>query len=359
MPRHPGDVYSISSEKRALLVHHKFVLGSSVNHVLVNCFLPNEVQRETISKLWRSLDTWASDQVNEYISSERAKNDLSSTAGAGRKRIIEPVSADENYLMNLLKEHRSMKLRVLTAEFHRFFYEEHNSLPSLSTVYRSITRRGAVYKRITWRNINHNPEEQLQYLDDMISVHPDEIVDIDGMVQNKEDFASRYGWGISGEDCIRMQIIIHEKSYPVMAAYSTEGFLYYEIFGSTVKGDDVARFIENFERSGRIPPGSYMILDNAPNQRTESVRNISETAFHGRYRYCASYSPELKPIERGFSNVKRFIREREDDIIWQHRPIELIEEAFNYYSYGGEGGICARKHFQIYYDNHKLYSDLQ
>ena len=80
--------------------------------------------------------------------------------------------------------------------------------------------------------------------------------------------------------------------------------------------------------------------------------------FLGRYKYCAPYSPELKPVEKGFSNVKSYIRERDNDHYWQSHPLELIEEAFEYYSIRAESGSVAENHFRIYYDNNNYYKQI-
>ena len=64
------------------------------------------------------------------------------------------------------------------------------------------------------------------------------------------------------------------------------------------------------------------------------------------------HSPRLKPIERGFANVKRYIRALE----WTHQgetnPIGLIHEAFTHYSVHGAGSHAANEHWNTYEANH-------
>ena len=57
-----------------------------------------------------------------------------------------------------MEENLSTKLRIITAEFHEWFYTYHQdmTLPSLSSVYRVIRSLGYKRKKVTWRNIKRN-----------------------------------------------------------------------------------------------------------------------------------------------------------------------------------------------------------
>ena len=255
------------------------------------------------------------------------------------------------------RENRSVKLRILTAEFHELFYDDYNAhLPSISTVYRAIKAAGLTSKRITWFNIRRDPNAQIDFMDEVAVVPPENLVDMDGLVQNSNDFQSKYGWSPSGDECIRMQITLFGKTYAVMAAYTPIGFICWTIYEGTVSGAHVVTFLEKL--SDEIDDYSFLILDNASNQKTPEVRQKAQEVFAGKYRYVCTYSPELKPIERGFSNVKRFIRERDNEVFWQNNPIGLIESAFQNYRAGTLGGREAFNHFRIYYDNHDIYKRL-
>lgn len=339
----------ISREMRCLLVDHCVRRNSSVDFVYENLFLPYDIQRNTIRDLFHKMQTWTSDQLDSYMKGEMHYHHSGTN-------ILEDEDA-QHYLLELLHENRSIRLRVLTEQFHRRFYdEEENNLPSLSTVYRIIRHAGLKRKCVTWYNIRRNPGEQIEYLDRIMGVNPDDLVDVDGTIQNHADFLSRYGWGEKGARCVRHQIILQGNTYAVMAAYSTKGFLFYNIYDGTVTGSDVAKFLENLKVREGITPTSYLIFDNASNQKTEEVKIAAENEFDGRFMYCSPYSPELKPVEHGFSNVKEYIRQRDNLYEWVNNPVGLIKEAFNYYSKDQSGGECARNHFQIYFDNHANYT---
>ena len=259
-----------------------------------------------------------------------------------------------DYLTLMLHENRSVIIRTLTLQFHVRFYEEFaTDMPSLSTVYRAV-KRGNTRKMISWHNINEDPVQQLAYMTDVAHIHEDMLVDIDGMVQTQADFSQRYGWSPRGEECRRTQITIGGRTFAIHAAYTTLGFLpCWKIFEDTVSDVNVGQFVEGLREF--LSDDSFGILDNAANQRTDAVRAIINNTFNGRYRYCSPYSPALKPIEHGFSMVKKYIR-RFDHMPYNiQNPAELINEAFQYYAVGSAGGLLARHHFDLYQRNHALY----
>jgi len=197
-----------------------------------------------------------------------------------------------------------------------------------------------------------SPEQQIIFLDNIRHVHPSRIVDIDGMSQSHKDFKAKYGWGPQDEDCVRMQITIHNRSFAVHAAYCEDGFKAYVVYEGTVTQREVAHFIEH-HLSPFLREDSFCIIDNASNQRTEMVRACLDLYFRGLYLYSPAYTPEFKPIERGFSLIKAYIR-KHDCPEYAADPVALIHEAFRVYSVTGECGKAAYHHFDMYrriYDN--------
>lgn len=77
--------------------------------------------------------------------------------------------------------------------------------------------------------------------------------------------------------------------------------------------------------------------------REKSWIEETEDVFNGLYDFCAPYCPHLKPIEKGFSNVKGWIREHEDEAL--SHPVQFLNEAFELYSVTGarkSEGMCER-----------------
>jgi transposase len=68
-----------------------------------------------------------------------------------------------------------------------------------------------------------------------------------------------------------------------------------------------------------LAPGDIVIMDNLPAHKGTAVRQIIEAAG-AELRYLPPYSPDLNPIEQGFSKLKAHLRkaqERSIDTLWQ------------------------------------------
>jgi transposase len=161
--------------------------------------------------------------------------------------------------------------------------------------------------------------EQDEYLQSLRHIPPDNFFDIDGMCESPKDFQPKKGWSTVGTPAAYTQVVIDTTTVAAVAAYTPFGFVAWEFYHESVTGAHIADFIER-----KVKPflsrDDFGIFDNASNQRTELARDAMGDAFGGMYRYCPAYSPWLKPVERGFSNVKGMIRE----MILKRRWIQLV-----------------------------------
>ena len=71
-----------------------------------------------------------------------------------------------------------------------------------------------------------------------------------------------------------------------------------------------------------------------------------EEVFEGQYLLAAPYSPDLKPVERLFAEVKDLLSYR------VLHPIQTISEIFELFRPGMPRSNMAENHFKIYTDNH-------
>jgi hypothetical protein len=92
----------------------------------------------------------------------------------------------------------------------------------------------------------------------------------------------------------------------VVTAYTLSGFLAWEFYYDSDTGAHIADFVERKVKSF-LSGNSIGIFNNASNQRTELARNAMEDVFGGRCRYCAAYSPRLKPIEHIYISIHIYI----------------------------------------------------
>jgi hypothetical protein len=323
---------------RELVVYHFCVLGSSVDHVHNNVFIPGTIADDTLERLRTKLTALSPDGCRKYIDGH----------GDCREGLLPEGSEKEYFLKEILCSHRTYSMHQLTKKFHEDFFPAYaGNLPSLSTVYRAV-RNFSTRKKVDHINVHKDPVEQIAFLGRIAHVAAKRLVDIDGMVATDEDFFKRYGWAPRGEECREAQIYIGGQRYAVHAAFTELGFLAWKIFPDTVTEIQVREFVESIRQD--LPAEAYGLFDNASNQRTQDVRVAIESVFSGFFMYCSPYSPELKPIERGFSMVKSYIREHEAD--WGGDHIGLIDTAFHHYSVGTEGGLKAYNLFKVYRENY-------
>ncbi len=203
-------------------------------------------------------------------------------------------------------------------------------------------------------------------------------------------FVEKYGWSEVGEKCYRTQFVIHNKHYSAIAAYTTRGFIAWEIFEGSVGAAEFMYFINHSVRP-KLSAVSFAIIDNCAIHKTDEALECLENAFSGliysilfymfsfftllmlsfvisgKFECCAPYSPDLKPVERGFKLVKGWLKHNED--FAQQDPIGAINHAFRLFSPDGEYGhhcksiftpymyrLCVkigRNHFSKYFANHR------
>ena len=183
-----------------------------------------------------------------------------------------------------------------------------------------------------------DPEQEFEHYLKIGHINPSHLVDVDGMNQNPKGFHDTYRRRPRGDELILMQIVLDDKIYGCYGdgcygAYDLTGFVAWRIYEGNCSDAHVVDFLEYVAQC--VPDYSHLLLDNASNQKSKIVTDALLRLFPDRHTYVPGYSPRLKPIERGFSNVKRYIRKREHE--GRVDPVALINEAFHYYSFAGEG----------------------
>jgi len=110
----------------------------------------------------------------------------------------------------------------------------------------------------------------------------DRLICMDGIHFNPKDNLDKFGWADSGREAVVFQIVIESRSYAVHAAMSEYGFIAWDIFDGDVCGSDVSSFIKN-KLSPVFQNNSFLLLDNAANQRTDEVIATMESSLGGRF----------------------------------------------------------------------------
>lgn len=283
-----------------------------------------------------------------YVHSHRNNNI------GGRNKLL--TSTAIYYITSLLNENHYTSLKTLITEFINLYYTNPEDAPSYSTFYRAICNENFSRKVMERRNINIDHEERFNFLENIKFLHPSMIIDIDETASSPEQFYEKYGWSKVGEKCIRTQITIGTRHFTVVAAYSDRGFLCWDIIEGSYNSDTFIRFLRDTVYP-MIIPGQCIIVDNASVHHTAEAEAALEQYSYGMFLFSPRYSPDLKPIEKGFALVKRWLREHEIEAL--ENPVNYINFAFELYSTTGERGHIAKNHWKDYLNNHNRYWVLQ
>ena len=120
-----------------------------------------------------------------------------------------------------------------------------------------------------------------------------------------------------------------EARFQVLPAISLSGVLHLDVLTSAWTGEEFRSFIDVLLDNMNTYPGrnSVIIMDNASVHHSDGLRGFVEAryvlkiqiddinSFRSGMRlvYLPPYSPDLNPIEQGFSSMKAWIRAHNDD----------------------------------------------
>lgn len=138
--------------------------------------------------------------------------------------------------------------------------------------------------------------------------------------------------------------------YSILPAISLDGVLHMDILTRSWTGEEFRNFIRDV--MGNMNPypqrNSVLVMDNASTHHCEGLKDMVQAQYvfvlsvcvlshilcRGmRLVYLPAYSPDLNPIEEGFSAMKAWIRQNRDYLLSELmnedmcHPIELLWEA--------------------------------
>jgi DDE superfamily endonuclease len=249
----------------------------------------------------------------------------------------------------------SEALRLLYFDDH-YGRRHGDDLPEKDTILRAIRRARFSLKVSEKRSFLVDPHEILGYLETIAFIKPSNILDIDGINNNPESFLEKRGWAPIGTESVRFQLQVGGISYWSLAGMTENGFVAWKYDTGTCTGDDVASFITD-EISTAVTQDTYVIIDNASVNKTDEAIRALDVTLGGRYKFSPRYYPRLKPIERAFSMVRKYIRQKEASGYLNNIGSrgDLINEAFTVYSIWGSRGNRCKRLFDRYRNNHKVY----
>lgn len=258
-------------------------------------------------------------------------------------RVTKLDNIERNYLLNMLQTRKYSSMNAVYEDYITEVYGEHAPpaiIPSYRTVCREIAKAKYTKKAVSKNNLLVNHQQRLDYLLRIESFNPLDFIDVDETAASEEEIARRYGLAPRGEPAYCTQIRIGNRSFSVIAAYTPFGFLCWQIVEGTFNSHNFMYFIQSM-LSNYLTPNSCVLLDNASVHKTEEAIHVIENATNGQYEFVPAYSPDLKPIEKGFANIKWWLRTHEN----QHAhndPIGFIDMAFRLYSVANPHGFRGR-----------------
>jgi transposase len=121
-----------------------------------------------------------------------------------------------------------------------------------------------------------------------------------------EEIHPNYGWAKRGEECVIRKNKVRTKCRTVMSAMSSDGRFFYRVVDSGNRTTFLAFIKQTVMR--KFPNHKYLLMDNA---RLHHCREIKEFIIRkGKIPvYTIPYTPELNPIENGFSVLKQNVRQ--------------------------------------------------
>ena len=125
----------------------------------------------------------------------------------------------------------------------------------------------------------------------------------------------KYGYSLQGYRPVRRRLLVRGVKYSTIPVMSINGIEDVLITEGTVNGDRFSHFIRTCLLPLLLPfnnvnPMSVVIMDNASIHHTENNVQLIENPG-AKLLFLPPYSPDLNPLEPGFSKVKAILKENE------------------------------------------------
>jgi transposase len=130
--------------------------------------------------------------------------------------------------------------------------------------------------------------------------------------------ARRYGRAPRGMRLLAAVPHGHWKTTTVVAGLRASGITAPCVFDGAINGARFRAYVEHL-LAPTLRPGDIVILDNLNSHKVAGIRQAIE-AQGAQILYLPPYSPDLNPIEPGFSKFKSALRkaaERTVESLWQ------------------------------------------
>ena len=269
------------------------------------------------------------------------------------------------FVQAYIQEHPCFYIQELQDELSKQFPDLKNI--SVSTICRALRHDLRITRKVLEKRARESIPEQLKefYVKlRPVYSYPEQLVFIDESSKDGRDCLRRYGRSRVNTPAIVNQPFQRGSRVSILAAFDTSGFFAWETTPDTFTRQ---KFHSAFIRS-ICPflqpwpmPRSIVILDNA---KIHMYRELEEVIHKcgAMLLYLPPYSPQLNPIEKGFSLLKQWLT-KYADMVFRQSPEKVLEAAMplctnfrnaghNFYASCGYGeNDLIKDCFYVYYQS--------
>ena len=245
----------------------------------------------------RTLDGWLKKHKEQTLTIDKRKTNK-------RPQQINHESLKDAICAELINDGLTTVCRIRTKLYDEFPY-------SMSTYYKIVSELDYTFKRVETYTMpkNKSVEEELAKIAakqiELRSYGIENVISIDEC-PFYEAMHPNYGWSKRGTPCVIRQNAIRTKCYSVLSAMSSDGRFIYKV----VESGNRTTFLEflKYNVMREFPNHKYLLMDNARIHHCPEVKEF--IISKGKHPvYTVPYTPELNPIENGFSVLKQNVRQ--------------------------------------------------
>lgn len=152
-----------------------------------------------------------------------------------------------------------------------------------------------------------------------------------------------------GQRACKFTFLISGKHLTAMCAFTSRGFIVWEIYEGSITNIHVSDFIRR-KVAPLMKPENFLLLDNSSLHHHPDAFQTISTVSHGRFQFSVPYAHDSKPVERGINLVKSWISAHDRDHCID--PIGTLNRAFLEYSVNGPQGHVAYTLWNQYFRNY-------
>jgi transposase len=250
------------------------------------------------------------------------------------------------FVQNYVEEHPCFLFDELEETLRREFPVQHNFSPA--TICRALRFDMNLTRKVLTKNARESlPRERQDFEQRLKQVYqyPAQLVFIDETSKDSRAAQRRYAWSQCGTRAVVPLPFIRGKRVSALAAMGSEGFLGWEFTTATFTRASfhtamVEKIIPHLQRYPL--PNSIVIIDNAQIHMYAELVELIESKGAMLF-FLPPYSPQLNPIEVGFSLIKSWLQ-REAHLAFTINPEIVMDTAFRTCASKGHTAINLYSH---------------